>query len=264
MGREDPLSLCANDAHSEICNPFTGETCCSECGLVLNDELRIQYEVLLEKPWRPNTPQKNVKKVRSTISHLSKVETRLDALLKRRDASLPVKKKAFEICRTQNKRGLLKRHSTEVVAEALVYTADRLCHVPQAQSELETHSSKDRKRVLRCCQEICTALRIELPRLQDKDYLTHLTTKKKISEEIERDAMQTLAKARDRHLITGTNPLGTVAAAVYIASNAAGKKVTQREMARTAGVSESTIRANCRILKTITGQPAETTSAELK
>jgi transcription initiation factor TFIIIB Brf1 subunit/transcription initiation factor TFIIB len=46
--------------------------------------------------------------------------------------------------------------------------------------------------------------------------------------------------------------MGTVATAVYAASKAAGKKVTQRQMARVAAVSESTIRANHRILKLIT------------
>jgi transcription initiation factor TFIIB len=264
MGREDPLPLCASDAHSEICNPVTGERCCGECGLVLNDELRIQYELRQEKPWRPYASQKNMRKPRSTIPRLSKVETSLNALLKKRDASVLVKKKAFEIYRTQNKHGLLKRHSPEVVAEALIYTANRLCHVHQAQSELRKNSSEHRRRILRCCQEICAALGIELSRFQDEDYLTYLTTNMKIGGKIGRAAMQILDKARDEHLLRGTSPLGTVATAVYIATNDAGEKVTQREMARAAGVSESTIRANYRILKTVTGQPAETASAEFK
>jgi transcription initiation factor TFIIB len=251
MGREDPLSLCASDAHFEICDPVTGEKCCGHCGVVWND--RIQYEIPLEKPWRRYALQKNVRKPQSTISCLSKVEASLDALLKRGAAPVLVVKKAFEICRTQNKRGLLKRHSPEVAAEALIYVANRLCHVPQAQSELGTNSSERRRRVLRCCQEICTAQGIELPRFRDEDYLTCLTAERKIGSEIEQEAREMLAKARDKHLFGGANPMGTVAAAVYIASSAAGEKVTQREIARAAGVSESTIRANHRILKTLAG-----------
>jgi hypothetical protein len=82
MRREDPLSLCASDAHFIVCDPVTGEKFCGYCGVVLND--RIQYEIPLKRPWSLYVLRKIVRKPWSTILRLSKVEASLDALLKKR------------------------------------------------------------------------------------------------------------------------------------------------------------------------------------
>lgn len=192
-----------------------------------------------------------MKKPRPILPCLSEVETALNTLLRTCEASVLVRQKAFEIYNAQNKQHPLKEHSPKVAAKAVTYTAQRLCRVPQALSQLGVNSSKEKRRVLRCYTDICKALGIVLPRLQGRDYLTFLATKKKIDKEVERGAREILIKAREKHMVRGTNPAGLVAAAIYFASRMRGKKLTQRELAEAAGVSEPTIRANYRILKLI-------------
>jgi transcription initiation factor TFIIB len=90
-----------------------------------------------------------------------------------------------------------------------------------------------------------------MPTIECTSYLVYLARKKAIHKGIVTLADTILRKAKENNAIKGTNPIGIATTALYLAGFANGQKLSQRELAKLAGISEVTIRANCKILQEI-------------
>ena len=58
-----------------------------------------------------------------------------------------------------------------------------------------------------------------------------------------------MSKVDENRLLKGANPVGVVAAAFYLASVFRGVRVTQKDVAMVAGVSEVTVRVDSRAIR---------------
>ncbi len=75
------------------------------------------------------------------------------------------------------------------------------------------------------------------------NYVPKLITKLNLPGEMQTSVFEVLQKAKDHEgLITGRDPRGLAAGAIYIASILTDNRVTQREIASAAGVTEVTVR----------------------
>ncbi len=74
------------------------------------------------------------------------------------------------------------------------------------------------------------------------DYISKFAEKAGISGEVQGLAVRILREAKRKHIIMGKDPRGVAAAVLYIASQLKGEKVTQKEIADVADVTEVTIR----------------------
>ena len=91
------------------------------------------------------------------------------------------------------------------------------------------------------------------PRFASADYLPYLTRKNKVNDATMTLASEILERIKDRLLIKGANPIGIAASALYIADRMTDNRFTQKELAGEAGVTEVTIRANCKMIHSLLG-----------
>jgi len=75
----------------------------------------------------------------------------------------------------------------------------------------------------------------------------------KLSEKTKRYAMNILKQAEKERILSGKEPMGLAASALYLASLVTLEKVTQRTLADASGVTEVTIRNRCKNLKKFIG-----------
>ena len=73
----------------------------------------------------------------------------------------------------------------------------------------------------------------------------------KTSEKVKQHAMRILDNAKKKNHLAGKDPMGVAAAAIYLASRDIGEKISHGELARTAMLTEVTIRNRCKGLQSI-------------
>ena len=80
-------------------------------------------------------------------------------------------------------------------------------------------------------------------------YISKIAEKNGISGKTQGTAITILAEARRKRYAAGKDPMGMAAAALYIACLQNSEKVTQKEIADSAGVTEVTVRNRYKALK---------------
>jgi len=74
------------------------------------------------------------------------------------------------------------------------------------------------------------------------DHISRIAEKVGISGETQSLAVKILREAKRKRITTGKDPLGIAAAVLYIVCQLKGEKMTQMDIAASAGVTEVTIR----------------------
>jgi transcription initiation factor TFIIB len=168
-----------------------------------------------------------------------------------------VGEEAARLCRVAAERGLWAGRSTEAVVAATVYLACRaagehvkLDRIVEVLCELEPDLAyRVRNGVIqevrRAAKLLARGLDLKPRPARPEDMLVALASKLGLPASTVTEAVKVLEAARRRGLHSGKNPLALAAAALYVAS---GKTVTLETLARTAGVSEVTVRARAREL----------------
>lgn len=245
--RADPFKICDEQAHAIVYDPERAEIVCSKCGLVLVEKT---FNLSMKNDVQPENNSLN----RRSKEHLNRkpnfrlVEAALKELTLRMNIQETVQMKLDELCRIIFKKRMVRNYSALTLAQTLLYTAHKMSKMPITLTECAVTSAKDMQSVLRCYKKICKSLKLYMPRLEIYDYLHHLAWKLKVCKESLTLADKILSESKKSRYLRGSNPWGITAAALYISCRHTGHRITQREFARIAGVSEVTIRANCKIL----------------
>ena len=80
-------------------------------------------------------------------------------------------------------------------------------------------------------------------------YISKIAEKNSISGKTQGTAIAILAEARTKRVASGKDPMGMAAAALYIACLQNNEKITQKDIAEAAGVTEVTVRNRYKALK---------------
>ena len=80
-------------------------------------------------------------------------------------------------------------------------------------------------------------------------YVSKIAEKNGISGKTQGAAITILADAKRKRFSAGKDPMGIAAAALYIACLQSNEKITQKDMADAAGVTEVTVRNRYKLLK---------------
>jgi len=132
-----------------------------------------------------------------------------------------IKEDAAVVYRNALEAGLIRGRSIESVTAASVYAACRKAGIPRTLNEIEEVSHVSRKEI---------------------GYLPRFSSKLGLSPKVQRRAIEILQMAFKSGLTSGKGPMGTSAAALYIASIQEGERRTQKEVAEVAKVTEVTVR----------------------
>ncbi|MCZ2808592.1 MAG: transcription initiation factor IIB [Candidatus Bathyarchaeota archaeon] len=138
--------------------------------------------------------------------------------------------------------GLVRGRSIKSIAAAAIYAACRLTRTPRSLNSVVEASTRDRKEISRCYRLLQRELNITMPIDEPVKYISKIASRVGLEQMTQNLAIDLLQKAKKVNAVVGKGPAGIAAAALYIASIMNGEKVTQKELAKAAGVTEVTVR----------------------
>lgn len=149
---------------------------------------------------------------------------------------------ASKIYRKAVEKGLIRGRSIEGVVSATLYAACREAEMPRTLEEIAEVSRVDLRKISSNYMFLIRELDLHLPPTDPTRYITRFGSELGLSGEVQTDAMHLVKRIQDKKLSSGKSPSGTAAACIYIAAMKGGERVTQREVAEVAGVTEVTVR----------------------
>lgn len=153
-----------------------------------------------------------------------------------------VRETASAIYRRAYSAGIVGGHATESVAASVLYAACRIHDVPRTMAETAAAARATKRDVGRAYRRVSRELDIHLEPVDPRRYLPRLRSALDCSERVRAAAADIIETTAERGGLAGKAPMGTAAAAVYVASLRRDEKEIQRDVAAAAGVSVATIR----------------------
>jgi transcription initiation factor TFIIB len=189
-------------------------------------------------------------RVHSSIDrNLAQAMSELDRLSGKISISPPIKEKAALIYRKVLDKGLVRGRSISAIAAASLYAACRKSGVPRTLREIAEVSLVDKKDISRCYRMLLHELDFHMPISDPLTYISKIAEKNGISGKTQGVAIQILRNARQKRVSAGKDPMGMASAALYIACLQNKEKITQKDIAEAAGVTEVTVRNRYKALK---------------
>ncbi|RLI58641.1 MAG: hypothetical protein DRO87_05140, partial [Candidatus Thorarchaeota archaeon] len=175
--------------------------------------------------------------------NLAQAMTEIERLSSQLGLSQSLKEHAARLYRKLIAGRLWKSRSIDATAAAAVYAACRHRRSPRSVEEIAEHSRESKKKISAHYRMLVTKLKLRMPISSPRNYVPRFVSELGLPPEVQQMTMSILEQAREvRGLVTGRDPRGLAAAAIYIASIMTDNRVTQRDISRVSGVTEVTIR----------------------
>jgi transcription initiation factor TFIIB len=159
--------------------------------------------------------------------------------------------KACTIYKRIIERELTKGRSMITLASATMYMACKECGIARTIDDIASLSNISAKEISRSFKLLARELAVSVLPAKPIEHIVRISAKLTLREETIKIANTILKEIEKMKLLSGKNPAGIAAAAVYISSLIAGELKTQREIAEVTRVTETTIRNRCRDLKNL-------------
>ena len=185
----------------------------------------------------------------STDRNLAQAMAELERLSSKVSISQPIKEKAAVIYRKALEKALVRGRSINSIVAASLYVACRKSAAPRSLREISEASLVDKKDVARCYRMLLQELDFHMPISDPLTYVSKIAEKNRISGKTQGVAITILGEARRKRFAAGKDPMGMAAAALYIACVQHNEKITQKDIAEAAGVTEVTVRNRYKALK---------------
>jgi len=185
----------------------------------------------------------------STDRNLAQAMSELERLSSKVNISPPIREKAALVYRKALDRGLVRGRSINAIAAAALYAACRKSGSPKALREIAEASLVDKKDVARCYRLLLQELEFHMPVSDPLTYVSKIAEKNGVTGKTQGAAITILRNAKQQRFSAGKDPMGMAAAALYIACLQNGEKITQKDIAEAAGVTEVTVRNRYKTLK---------------
>jgi transcription initiation factor TFIIB len=186
----------------------------------------------------------------SSDRNLAQAMSELDRLTGVLYISPQVKEKAAVLYRRALEKGLVRGRSINSIAAASLYVACRTSATARTLNEIAEASLVDKKDVGRCYRLLLQDLEVKMPIADPLTYISKIAEKNHVSGKTQGAAIAILREARAKRVVAGKDPMGLAAAVLYIACLQNNEKITQKDIAEAAGVTEVTVRNRYKGLKT--------------
>ncbi len=182
-------------------------------------------------------------RVHSSVDrNLSQAMGELERLSSKISAPPSLKEKAAVIYRKSLDKGLVRGRSINAICSAALYAACRESATPRTIRDIAEASLVDKKDIARCYRLLLQELNFNMPVANSLTFVSKIAEKTHIPGKIQGEAIKILADAKRKRFASGKDPMGLAAAALYIACLLHNEKVTQKDIAEAAGVTEVTVR----------------------
>lgn len=189
-------------------------------------------------------------RVHSSIDrNLAQAMAELERLSSKVSISKPIKEKAAVIYRKALDKALVRGRSINSVAAAALYAACRKSGSPRTLREISEASLVEKKDVARCYRLLLQELDFHMPISDPLTYVSKIAEKNGVSGKTQGTAIAILRDAKRKRFSAGKDPMGMAAASLYIACLQNNEKITQKDIAEAAGVTEVTVRNRYKALK---------------
>ena len=209
---------------------------------------RLDYET--QRRMRRLQRQDNRSKVNETHArNLSIAMAELDRMASELHLPQNVKENAAMIYRRALKKDLIRGRSIDAFVAASLYAACRLQKIPRPLKEVSKISKRLHSEVAMTYRLIHKELKLRPPVDGPFKFIPSIAAKLSVNQPTEQLAINILKKADEIKALTGKDPRGLAAAALYMACQETKEKRVQRVIAKAAGTTEVTLRNRYRGLK---------------
>ncbi len=175
--------------------------------------------------------------------NLAQAMTEIDRLSSQLGLSHGMREHAARLYRKLIAGRLWRSRSIDATAAAAVYAACRRRGSPRSIEEIAEHSRESKKKIAAHYRMLVTKLKLRMPISSPENYVSRFISDLNLPPEVQRITVNIIERAKQvRNLVSGRDPRGIAAAAIYIASIMTDHRVTQRDISRVSGVTEVTIR----------------------
>jgi transcription initiation factor TFIIB len=209
---------------------------------------RLDYETQLRmKRLQRQDNRTNVKETHAR--NLSIAMAELDRLTSELHLPRSVKENAALLDRKALLKDLIRGRSIDAFVAASLYAACRILGIPRPLKDVSEASKRMHSEVAMTYRLIHRELKLRPPVDGPFKFVPSIAAKLKVTQPTEQTALRILRKADERRELTGKDPRGLAAAALYMACQETGEKRVQRLIAKAAGTTEVTLRNRYRGLK---------------
>jgi transcription initiation factor TFIIB len=211
---------------------------------------KLDYET--QRQMKRLQRQDNRSKVNETQTrNLSIAMGELDRMSSELHLPNSVKEQAAFVYRRALKKDLIRGRSIDAFVAASVYAACRVLKVPRPLKVISKVSSREHSEVAMTYRLLLKELKIRPPVDGPYKFVPSIASKLNVRQPTERLAVEILKKAAEKKGLTGKDPRGLAAAALYMACQENNDRRVQRVIAEAAGTTEVTLRNRYRGLKEV-------------
>ncbi len=159
-------------------------------------------------------------RVHSSVDrNLAQAMSELDRLASQLGLTRSIKELAALLYRKLIIRRLARSRSIDAMVGASIYAACRLRSAPRSLEEISRHSRVSKKKIGQHYRLLVEKLGLRMPVSEPANYVPRFITQLGLPGKVQRRVLEILENAKkQRSLITGRDPRGLAAAAIYIAS----------------------------------------------
>ncbi|MGB7955600.1 MAG: TFIIB-type zinc ribbon-containing protein [Candidatus Nitrosopolaris sp.] len=280
-------SVCKSDR--VITDYESGEVICSNCGLVISDNIQDSTDAMYDKSRKTGVTNSLARydmglstimgksnqdagghildaAMRSRMERLRRWDLRIktstynnrnlrdafDQLHTSKDKlGLPdsIVEKTAYIYRKAQQRGLVRGRAISAVLDAAMYIACRELGIPKTLKEIAVANNTKRRTLAKSYRLLITELDIKIPIIDSTKCIIKISNTANLNEKTKRKAINIMYDLNRKEVPAGKDPMGIAATVLYIACLYTGEKRTQTDIAHAAGVTEVTLRNRYRQIK---------------
>ena len=147
------------------------------------------------------------------------------------------------ICGRSVQKGLGRGRPPSLLAIASLYAACREKAFPATLDDLASASGAKSKKIALQYRLLVNELGLSMPVPNPLQYVARVAIAVHASDGVRSRAVRMILRAEEKGALSGMNPIGAAASALYLASALEGERLTQRRAAEAAGVRLATLRS---------------------
>jgi transcription initiation factor TFIIB len=148
--------------------------------------------------------------------------------------------------RKSYKNDLLRGHSIKAMVAACVFAAAKTCGFPLTLDSILKTSAEEERVIKRCYVLLVKTLSLKPKRQNLTSIVPRFANALGLSAPVEQRAIEILGLTAQKLPLSGKDPKGYVAAAIYLAAKQMGETRSQQAVATTLGITEVTLRSRQR------------------
>ena len=175
-------------------------------------------------------------------TELKRIGTNLDLPNYVREDAMRLYKEAF-------KEKLLRGRSINAMVAACLYLACRRKKIPRTLQEITNEASANDKDVRRSYTTLMREFNLKSPSTDPLSLIPRFINELELDSEIEQLTSKILKAYKTKYSVSGKDPKGLCAGAIYLACRLRNKETTQQQIVEAVGITEVTLRSRYKELR---------------